>query len=115
MNNAWNTGDLPTAWKHAEIIFIPKPGKPSALATLRPISLTFNIGKLMERLVRRLQRFLENVSYLRPTLIGYREHICMQDAFLQIQHDILSGPSTSQLSAILALDLSKAFDNVTHD
>ncbi|KAH7933376.1 hypothetical protein HPB49_012038 [Dermacentor silvarum] len=116
MNNAWNTGDLPSAWKHAEIIFIPKPGKPPALASLRLTSLTSSIAKLMERLVlRRLQRFLENTSYLPATLIAYREHISTQDAFLQIPHDILSGPSTSQLRAILALYLSKAFDNVTHD
>ncbi|KAG0419592.1 hypothetical protein HPB47_003993 [Ixodes persulcatus] len=35
---AWSTGVLPSEWKHAEITFIPKPGKALTLENLRPIS-----------------------------------------------------------------------------
>lgn len=116
INNVWDTGSLPEEWKTASIIFIPKPGKPQAIANLRPISLTSCVGKLMERIVlNRLLIHLEQSQHLPHNLIGYRHHLSTQDVLLQLHEEITKETSSAQLKAILAIDLKKAFDYVNHD
>ena len=45
-------GKLPSVWKEAVVILIRKQGKdPGKPSSYRPIALTSNIGKIMERLV----------------------------------------------------------------
>lgn len=39
-NKCWQEGRLPSQWKTAKTILIPKPGKPPSIEHLRPISLT---------------------------------------------------------------------------
>ncbi len=51
-NMIWNAGKLPLIWKQAVIIPIFKPGKdPSNPSSYRPIALTSQLGKTMERTV----------------------------------------------------------------
>ncbi|KAM7314016.1 hypothetical protein ISCGN_003801 [Ixodes scapularis] len=117
INLVW-TGKLPLCdlWKKGHMIFIPKPGKPVELQNLRPITLTSHVGKVMERMVlRRLQQHLEDTQALPHCMIGYRSHLSTQDTLLRIHEEILQSPSTAQLRAILAIDLTKAFDYVDHD
>jgi hypothetical protein len=55
------THHFPTAWKHARVISILKPGKDPALpSSYRPISLLDTIGKLFEKLL--LARILHEVT-----------------------------------------------------
>lgn len=115
-NDHWRKGTLPQAWRHADISLIPKPGKPVAIANLRPISLTSCIGKLMEHvLLRRLQPFLERQSFFSHSQFGFRAHLSTQDVLLQLKEEVIGPPSRAQTRAILALDLKGAFDNVAHD
>ncbi|XP_075550102.1 uncharacterized protein LOC142583500 [Dermacentor variabilis] len=79
-NHPWHEGRLPDSWKHAKVIFIPKPGKRLDLGNLRPISLTPCLGMVMEH----------------------------------IQHDILDPGPVRATRTILGLDVSKAFDKVSH-
>ncbi len=60
-NKSWASGVVPKCWKEAVIVPILKPGKiKSDPASYRPITLTSNFGKLMERLiVNRLHWFCE--------------------------------------------------------
>ncbi len=51
-NRVWKLGKLPSSWKHGIIIPIVKPGKDhSQVTSYRPIALTSNLRKLMERMV----------------------------------------------------------------
>ncbi|KAG0439784.1 hypothetical protein HPB47_016531 [Ixodes persulcatus] len=117
INLVW-TGKLPLCdlWKKGHMIFIPKPGKPVELPSLRPITLTSHVGKVMERMaLHRLQQHLEDTQALPHCMIGYRSHLFTQDTLLRIHEEILQSPSTAELRAILAIDLTKAFDYVDHD
>lgn len=114
-NSIWESSSLPPEWKHAEIILIPKPGKPPGIENMRPISLTSCMGKLLEHIIlNRLQPHLESVNALADTMFGFRRHLSTQDVLLQIKEEILDRKS-SQAKAILALDLAGAFDNVRHE
>jgi hypothetical protein len=67
-----------TAWKHARVISILKPGKDAALpSSYRPISLLDTIGKLFEKIL--LARILHEVNVrglMRDEQLGFKpKHI----------------------------------------
>jgi hypothetical protein len=62
-----------SAWKHARVVSILKPGKDSTLSSYISISLFDTVGKLFEKIL--LARFLREVSergWLRDEQIGFR-------------------------------------------
>lgn len=115
-NKVWCEGEVPPDWKHANITLIPKPGKAIKMENLRPISLTSCVGKLMEHVVNaRIMEYLETNDMLPHNQIGFRPRLSTQDALIQIKHDLLDNPPKKDNAAILAIDLHKAFDNVSHE
>ncbi len=57
-NRVWEEGRLPKKWKEAIVIPIRKFGKdPSKPTSYRPIALTSNLCKIMERMI------IERISY----------------------------------------------------
>ena len=53
-NFCWERGEVPSAWKKAIVVPIPKDGKPRNLPTsYRPIALTPHLGKLYETLAKK--------------------------------------------------------------
>ena len=75
MNDIWETGDLPSIWKLANVIPIPKPGKDhSEPSNSRPIALTRCVCKTMERMINaRLVWFLESNGLLSNIQCGFRQ------------------------------------------
>ena len=69
INKSWTDAYTPAAWRTAEIVAIPKKGKPpSETGSYRPISLLSSISKLAERMVQaRLQHWLGRTRSLTPT------------------------------------------------
>lgn len=114
-NYFWKLGSLPQAWRHAQITLIPKPGKPLTIEHLRPISLTSCIGKVMEHIIlSRLTLHLTSTDALPHSMIGFRPGLSTQDVLLQLSRDIIIPTAKRDTAAILALDLTKAFDRVSH-
>ncbi|XP_077523189.1 uncharacterized protein LOC144134080 [Amblyomma americanum] len=63
INEALESSLLPKEWKDAEVRFIPMPGKALTIENMRPISITFCVGKVMIHMVlRRLQKHLEEAD-----------------------------------------------------
>ncbi|XP_075547644.1 uncharacterized protein LOC142582135 [Dermacentor variabilis] len=61
-----------------------------------------------------LAHLWEAYHSLLESTVGFRPHLSTQDAMLQITHDIFDPLIPSHTKAVLALDLSKAFDRVEH-
>lgn len=115
INLHWEESTLPASWKQSLITLLPKPGKKTALQNLRPVSLTSCLGKTMERMVlNRLETHLESIDFFPPQQIGFRKGVSTQDLFFLLMHEF-DPPPTSQIQAIVALDVRKAFDNLAHD
>lgn len=110
-NIVWESGSLLAPWKHAKIVLIPKPGTPLHFDNLRPISLTSCAGKVTEHVfLTQLTEYMGKEDKFPYTMRGFRPRLSTQDVLLQLQHQVLhtrQGPT-------LGLDLTKAFDNVTH-
>ncbi|KAG0410786.1 hypothetical protein HPB47_012098 [Ixodes persulcatus] len=116
-NAIWMEGELPADWKRSTVIPITKPGKtPHTVANLRPISLTSNLCKVMERMVTaRLSWILESTGAFHPMQTGFRPHLSTQDSLLMIHHDLYERRLfKSQPRTLVAIDLRKAFDSIPH-
>lgn len=87
--------------------FIPKPGGKGN----RPISLTSNAGKLMERLVqRRLDHFLGSKRLIPPHQFGFRRNRSAIDCVSVLVTDAMNGFAKKKGTAVLALDVKGAFN-----
>ena len=89
-NRVWDSGQLPSVWKQAIIIPVPKPGKdPSDPSSYRPIALTSHLCKIMERMVtERLTYFLESKALLSLCQSGFRKGRNTMDSVLCLESDI---------------------------
>lgn len=106
---------IPNIWKVGRIIPILKPGKPSDHgSSYRPISLLSPIAKLLEKLL--LPIITENVE-LAEHQHGFRKLRSTTTALQLIQHQIQHGLNARrphERTVMIALDMSKAFDTVSH-
>lgn len=92
---------------------IPKAGKPPAVESLCPISLTSCVGKLYERIIRtRLQNYIED-NFYPYTMVRFRKGLCTQDALLRISEEVINTIPTHGENPF-TLDLKGAFDNTSH-
>ena len=115
LNRSWLEGEVPPSWRAAEIIAIPKKGKPlSETRSYRPISLLSCIGKLAERLVQnRLQHWLERSGRISPNQAGFRRGHPTVDQLTRITQTIFDGfERQKHHRAILVLDYAQAYDRV---
>jgi len=117
-NSSLSSGFVPEAFKTAFIS--PRLKKsdidPADARSYRPIS-NLSVGsKLLERLVARQLLAHLNASGLLPRLqSAYRANHSTETAVLKVLSDILLAIDAGDLSALVLLDLSAAFDTVDHD
>ena len=74
-NQSWSSGVVPHSWRRAIVAPILKKGKlPSLPSSYRPISLTFTLCKLQERVIAtRLRWFLESKNMLNQYQADFRK------------------------------------------
>ncbi|KAF2350571.1 Reverse transcriptase domain [Trinorchestia longiramus] len=106
---------IPSIWKTAIIITIPKPGKlPSLSSSYRPISLFCPAVKVLERW---LLLHLMAAIPLSDSQHGFRPLHSTTSALLPLSHTIAFGFNQHRpplRTTIMAIDFSKAFDTVPH-
>ncbi|MCP5019012.1 MAG: hypothetical protein GY938_27595, partial [Ketobacter sp.] len=67
------TGEVPEAWKLANVVPIFKKGDRSISANYRPVSLTSTVGKLLESIIaRNIREHLEKYNLIRDSQHGFR-------------------------------------------
>ena len=101
-------GKLPSLWKLATIIPIPKKNK-----SYRPISLLSVIGKIMEKIILHRIRWSAISPNIRAT--GFKPGSGTRDAISILLHDISSSRSRRRRAAAVYIDLQKAFELVNKD
>ena len=112
INQSFSEGKLPTRWKMAKIIPIPKKD-----GTHRPISLLPAISKVMERLV--LARVKWSAQPINPYSLGFRSGVGTIDAIATLVHR--AAPITTLRRAFksravtIFLDIEKAFELVSKE
>lgn len=114
VNHCLNNSYFPTAWKKAKIITIPKKSGFVEPKDLRPISMTSNLGKILESVI--LIKLKETMS---PGTIpnfqfDFQEIHSTIDALSVINNKIQSDLKNKHCTAIASLNIKKAFDSVWH-
>ena len=111
-NRIWVESTIPKLWSSAFIVPIPKPGKDPRLENnYRPISLTCNTCKIMERMVaKRLHTVLEDLQALPPFQFGFRKFKSTTEPLLLIDSYIRASFSRKEKVLGVFFDLEKAYD-----
>ena len=109
-------GYFPETLKMAKVTPIHKGGCKLEVANYRPISLLSSFSKIYEKLMHsRLLEFLEKNNCLFDDQYGFRPGRSCEHALLSAQNTILHSLNKNQISLLLQLDYSKAFDVLDHD
>ncbi|KAJ8710369.1 hypothetical protein PYW07_009735 [Mythimna separata] len=104
----------PAQWKIAQVIMVPKPGKPPhEVGSYRPISLLPVVGKLLERIIlNRMRPYLDEV--IPEHQFGFREGHGTIEQVHRITDTISRTLENKQYCAAVFLDIGQAFDKVWH-
>ena len=109
-NLSVQTANIPSIWKSAVIIPVPKPGKPLDQGTsYRPISLLAPEGKVLERLI---MPFLHRAINPNDSQHGFRSNRSIVTALLPLVTTIARGfnaPKPALRMGLLCFNLSKGF------
>ena len=117
-NLSWLSGEIPRSWRQGIIVPILKHGKPAnETKSFRPISLTSNIAKVIERLVAvRLSYMLERRGVLTANQTGFRAGRSAEDQVLRLAESVCARfeQSRDKRTVLALVDFSRAFDKVWH-
>ena len=116
INTSIVTGLFPNMWKHPHVIPFHKSGDKDDVRNYRPISLLPVISKILEKIVaNQLMDFLESNKLLANSQHGFRSHLSTETALMKVTEKLYSNIDEKKISLLLLLDLSKAFDSVSHE
>ena len=106
-------GRLPAEWKHAKICPVFKKGSKRDPSNYRPISLTCQVCKVLERILKvHISEHLESLNLISDKQHGFVKHKSTQSNLLESFNDWTKGLDEGVGLDVVFLDYSKAFDTV---
>ena len=115
INISFELNSFPERWKKALITPIPKCEIPLLESDFRPISLLPTFSKILEKSANiQIVAYLLKHDLLDPYQSAYRKNHSTFTALLKITDDILDSIDDSDVTLMIFLDFSKAFDTVNH-
>ena len=111
-----DTGELPSAWKTANVAPIYKKGPVCEAENYRPVSLTCIPCKLLEHILcSHIHAHLDSHQALTPLNHGFRaKHSCKTQLLITMQDLLTKCDPVRAQTDVAVLDFSKAFDKVPH-
>ena len=101
--------------KTAKVVPVYKGGSKTDIKNYRPISLLATFSKVFEKLMHnRVINFLDTYNILCENQYGFRPGRSCEHALLNAKDTILNSMSKKQVTLLLLIDFSKAFDLVDH-
>jgi hypothetical protein len=117
INAAFRLKYVPRLWNVAEVIMIPKPGKPPhEAASYRPISLLPVMSKLFEKLlIKGLKPIIERKNIIPNHQFGFRSKHSTIDQVHRITNITENALEEKKVCSAIFLDVAQAFDKVWHE
>lgn len=116
-NSCLKLNYFPNVWKNAIVLSFPKPNKDHKIAAnYRPISLLPTLSKILEKII--LIRIKENEQTHNEIIdeqFGFRTSHSTTLQLATITDQITKNFNYNKTTAMLNLDVEKAFDTVWHD
>jgi len=116
-NASWSLGYFPQHFRQSTTIVLRKPGKDDYTQpkSYRPIALLNTTGKALESVIgTRLMYLADKYDLLPETHIGGRKMMSTEHAVHLILERIHTAWKQKKVASLLLLDVSGAFDNVSH-
>lgn len=115
MNNCKSESTIPKMWRKAKVVALLKPGKdPQDPKSFRPISLLCQLYKILERMVlNRISTLVEEV--LVKEQAGFRFGKSCTGQVLNITQHIEDGYERGDITGIVFIDLTAAYDTINHN
>ena len=115
VNASLRSGYFPSRWKKARIKPIPKIPDPICASDFRPISLLIAFSKILEKIVaKQMKEYLINNNILDRFQSAYRQLHSTTTALVEISDNIYKSIDNSEITILVLLDYSKAFDCANH-
>ena len=116
INKSLRQGIFPDELKIARVTPIYKEGPKTDVSNYRPISLLGSFSKIYEKIMHvRLINFFDSYNLLFDSQYGFRPGRSCEHALLNAHDTLLKSLNNRQVSILLLLDFSKAFDTVDHN
>ena len=110
------SGVFPANMKLSEIIPLYKKGTKDLMNNYRPISLLLTISKLLGKcMYTRLYKFITKNNIFYNKQYGFRNNHSCEQAIQNLYGHILQNKEDGIQTSAVFLDLSKAFDTISHD
>ena len=116
INSFISNDKYPTTWKQSRVCPIPKIPNPSTPTDYRPISILPALSKVYEKLVlQQMLEFIERNDIYKNTVSGFRKGFSTGSALLKLRDDIKKAMHSREISLVVLVDFSKAFDTIAHE
>ena len=110
------TGLYPQDFKLAKVIPIHKSGDTSSINNYRPISILSSLNMIFEKLLyKRIYKYLVKYKILYKYQYGFRSGHSTIQALIEMTDQIKMAINNQELFGGIFIDLTKAFDTVSHD
>ena len=107
--------EIPTDWKMSKITPLHKNGKTTTAGNYRPVSVLSIFSKVLERAVQtQLVGYLEKNHLLYNKQFGFRKKRSTELASALFIDEIRKEIDKGKLVGVIFIDLSKAFDTLSH-
>ena len=114
-NACIDQGQFPRQWKTSLVRPLAKKKSVVSLGDLRPVRLLPVMSKIFERLLeRQLRSYVVDRGLLPSRQSGFRPNYGCATALSHILDDIVAATDKGQVTALVLLDFSRAFDMVCH-
>ena len=115
LDNSFTSSTFPDRWKSAEVVPQPKEGDHELTNNNRPISLPPSASKICERIaLKQFVKYLKDNDLLTTHQSGNKENYSTETLNLFATDHTLDTMDRKQITALVLLDLSKAFDSINH-
>lgn len=114
-NFCLTSSTFPKSWKRSRIIPVHKNTRSCELKDFRPISILPSLSKALEMVIKsQISCYLNSHKLLNEFQSGFRYGHSTSSALLKVTDDIYRKLDNKQITFLILLDFSKAFDTVSH-
>ena len=114
-NLSFMTGVFPSVLKTAKVIPVFKKDSKLDYSNYRPISLSSNVEKILEKLIyKRLYTFLNSNNIIYNFQFGFRQQYSTSHALINMTNNRRKALDSGNIGCEVFVDLQKAFDTVDH-